>query len=245
MKRVTFEPAYVLHRRPYRETSFLIELFTPNHGRLTLTAKGARQTKSSAQGLLQPFTPLMVSWAGKGELMTLTQVEANGALKQLRGDAMFAGFYLNELIMALLEKFDAHPALFNAYDEALDALQSEALNQAALRTFEQVLLGELGYGLLASGDTAHNESFLAEKYYRFVPEHGFILSELGEDAKDKPTLFSGESLLAIMRADWGQTDSMRDAKRLTRFMLAPLLGNKQIHSRKLFMQLEEVRHDEE
>ncbi len=88
------------------------------YGRLTLTAKGARQMKSSVQGLLQPFTPLLISWAGKGELMALTQVEAHGALRRLLGDALFAGFYLNELIMALLEKWDAHPPLFSAYDGA-------------------------------------------------------------------------------------------------------------------------------
>lgn len=245
MRRITLQPAYVLHRRPYRETSFLIELFTPDHGRLTLTAKGARQVKSSSQGLLQPFTPLMVSYAGKSELMTLTQADANGAVHALKGDALFAGFYLNELLMALLQKWDAHPKLYQAYEHTLQALQAVPLNQEALRTFEKILLDELGYGLLASGNNAHNEPILPDKYYRFVPEFGFICSELGEDAKDKPTLFSGESLLAIMREDWQHQDSMRDAKRLTRFLLAPLLGNRPIHSRKLFMQLGEVTHDKE
>jgi DNA repair protein RecO (recombination protein O) len=245
MKRTSFQPAYVLHRRSYRESSFLVEIFTPEHGRLTLTAKGVRHRKSTASGLLQPFTPLMVSWAGKGELMSLTEVEANGTVIPLKGDAMFAGFYLNELIMALLQKWDPHPVLFNAYNTAMNALTATPLNQQALRSFEKILLEELGYGLLTSSDIAHNESFLPGKYYRFVPEQGFILSELGEDAKDKPTLFSGESLQAIIKEDWQQCDSIRDAKRLTRFLLAPLLGNRPIHSRKLFMQLGETRHDEE
>src|SRR3990167_3982988 len=107
MRRISFQSAYVLHRRSYRETSFLVELFTLDHGRVTVAAKGARKAKSSTQGLLQPFTPLMVSWSGKGELMTLVQADAHGEVRGLKGDALFAGFYLNELLTALLQKWDA------------------------------------------------------------------------------------------------------------------------------------------
>jgi DNA repair protein RecO (recombination protein O) len=244
MRRVSLQPAYVLHRRSYRETSFLVELFTPDYGRLTLSAKGARRTKSTAQGLLQPFTPLMVSWVGKGELMTLAQTDAYGEVRQLKGDALFAGFYLNELLMALLHKWDAHPRLFKIYDETILALQEVPLNQRALRVFEKVLLEELGYGLLPKSDDGCNDSFVPDKYYRFVPDLGFVISELGEDAKAKSALFSGKSLLSIANEDWQDEDCMKDAKRLTRFVLAPLLGNRIIHSRKLFMQFEEAKHEE-
>lgn len=245
MRRVSLQPAYVLHRRSYRETSFLVELFTPDYGRLTLTAKGARRHKSTAQGLLQPFTPLMVSWAGKGELMTLVGADAYGEVRHLKGDSLFAGFYLNELLMGLLERWDAHPALFKTYDQALMALQAVPLDQHALRTFEKSLLEELGYGLLFKDDMVPPESYREDKYYRFVPDQGFVISELGEDAKEKSTLFSGKNLLAIAREDWQDEDCMRDAKRLTRFVLAPLLGNRQIHSRKLFVQPGEVRINDE
>lgn len=240
MRRVAFQPAYVLHRRPYRETSFLVELFTPEYGRLTVTAKGVRGSKSTAQGLLQAFTPLSVSWAGKGELMALASTDAQGEVRHLKGDSLFAGFYLNELLMALLERWDPHPVLFKRYDETLLALQDVPLNQHALRLFEKTLLEELGYGL--TPDASH---FLPDKYYRFIPEQGFVISELGEDAKAKSVLFSGKSLLAIANEDWQDEDSMRDAKRLTRFVLAPLLGSKQIYSRKLFMQPVEARVDDE
>jgi DNA repair protein RecO (recombination protein O) len=245
MRRVALQPAYVLHRRSYRETSFLVEIFTPDYGRLTLTAKGARQHKSTAQGLLQPFTPLTMSWAGKGELMSLAQVDAHGEVRQLKGDSLFAGFYLNELLMALLERWDAHPALFKAYDQTLLALQTPTLNQKALRMFEKFLLEELGYGLLPKGHAEHNDAFHPDKYYRFVPELGFVVSELGADAKAKTSLFTGKSLLSIANEDWQDEDSMRDAKRLTRFVLTPLLGNRPIYSRKLFMQPGEAKVDEE
>ncbi len=245
MRRVTSQPAYVLHRRSYRETSFLVEIFTPDYGRLTLSARGARQSKSTSQGLLQPFTPLMVSWAGKGELMSLAQADACGEVRHLKGDSVFAGFYLNELLMALLERWDAHPALFAAYDQALTALQAVPLNQNALRTFEKKLLEELGYALLPKDGGTQHVVYDPDKYYRFIPDQGFIISELGADAKEKSALFSGKSLLAIASEDWQNEDCMRDAKRLTRFVLAPLLGNRQIHSRKLFMQFGEVKIDEE
>lgn len=241
MKRISFQPAYVLHRRSYRETSFLVELFTPEHGRVTVAAKGARQAKSSLQGLLQPFTPLMVSWSGKGELMTLVQADARGEVRRLKGDALFAGFYLNELLMALLQKWDAHPNLFGAYDETLTALQDVPLNQRALRIFEKILLEELGYGLMPRDGSS---VFLEDKYYRFVPDQGFVISELGEDAKAKSVLFSGKSLLAMANDDWRDEDCMKDAKRLTRFVLTPLLSGRPIHSRKLFMQPEEAKSEE-
>ena len=94
-KRILLQPAFVLHRRAYRETSFLVELLTKEHGRFTTIARGVRKAHSATQGLLQPFIPLLVSWAGRGELMTLSQVEVNGEVKSLRGECLCAGFYLN------------------------------------------------------------------------------------------------------------------------------------------------------
>src|SRR4051812_48805305 len=108
MKPVLLQPAYVLHRRDYRESSFLVELFALEYGRLTVIARGARKAKSLLPGLLQPFIPLLVSWSGKTELLTLTHAEAHGEIKNLHGDCLFAGFYLNELLMCLLQKWDSH-----------------------------------------------------------------------------------------------------------------------------------------
>src|SRR3990167_1032441 len=101
-KRILLQPAYVLHRRAYRETSFLVELFTQEYGRLTVVARGVRKANSSTTGLLQPFSPLLVSYGGKGELLTLFSVEARKTMLRLQRDALFAGLYLNELLMYLL-----------------------------------------------------------------------------------------------------------------------------------------------
>lgn len=243
MKRVSLTPAYVLHRRSYRETSFLVELLTLEHGRLTVIAKGVRKAHSASPGLLQPFVPLLVSWAGRGELMALSQVEMNGTAYSLQGNCLFAGFYLNELLMCLLEKWDAHPQLYSRYEKTLAELQAGPLEQKTLRAFEKYLLEELGYGLLQKSDLALQASFSPDKYYRLVPELGFVVSELGDVSQANGTIFSGKSLLAIANEDWQDETCLRDAKRLTRFMLAPLLGARPIHSRKLFMQFAEDNNE--
>ncbi len=237
MKRVLLQPAYLLHRRAYRESSFLVELLTPEHGRMTAIAKGVRKAHSNMQGLLQPFVPLLVSWAGKGELMSLSQVEANGAAKHLRGECLFAGFYLNELLMCLLQKWDPHPHLFVAYEQTVAALQMPVLEQKTLRSFEKYLLEELGYGVLPKTENSLHNSFSQDKYYRFIPEHGFVVSDLGDLSQAKSTIFSGKSLLAIANEDWQSEEALQDAKRLTRLVLAPLLGTRPIYSRRLFLPL--------
>lgn len=235
MKRVLLQPAYVLHRRSYRETSFLVEIFTPEQGRLTVVARGARQSRSATQGLLQPFIPLLVSWAGKNELMALSHIEANGALKHLQGECLFAGLYLNELLMCLLQKWDAHAGLYEAYEKAITALQTNVLDQTILRSFEKYLLEELGYGLLPKSEVSLHNMFSPDQFYRFTPEQGFVVSE----PVSQPNIFSGKSLIAIAKENWLESETVSDAKRLTRLVLAPLLGARPLYSRKLFMQLDE------
>lgn len=236
MKRVALEPAYVLHRRPYRETSFLVELFTQQHGRLAVVARGVRKARSATQGLLQPFTPLLVSWSGKGELMTLTDVELGGEAIPLQGECLFAGFYLNELLIGLLQKWDAHPQLYTFYQATLVALQkTPTLEQKSLRIFEKYLLDELGYALFPA--VGSEDLFELDKYYRFVPEHGFVISELGEEAKGGAYIFLGKSLIAIASNDWQDEVCLQDAKRLMRLVLMPLLNGRPLHTRKLFMSL--------
>lgn len=237
MKRVLLQPAYVLHRRAYRETSYLVELFTPDHGRVAVVARGVNKPHSATQGLLQPFIPLLVSFAGKGELQSLSQVEANGSMQHLHGDCLFAGFYLNELLMCLLQKWDAHAGLYTIYEKTLMALQSETLEQKTLRTFEKTLLEELGYGFLPKSEVSLHNTFLPEKFYRFIPEHGFVVCDdnmVATAPAHTGNIFSGKSLIAIAREDWQQAESLSDAKRLTRFILAPLLGSRPIYSRLLF-----------
>lgn len=235
MKRMTLEPAYVLHRRAFRETSFLVEIFSEEHGRLTLIARGVRKLNSKTQGLLQPFVPLLLSFAGKGELMTLSHAEVNGEVKRLQGNCLFAGFYLNELLMALLQKWDPHPNLYTAYERTLFALQDNHLEQKFLRSFEKYLLEELGYGLLPKSHSILEHTFSAGCFYRFIKDQGFVPCE----SADFPDVFSGKSLLAIAKENWQDESILKDARRLMRLVLSPLLGVRPIHSRRLFLQQNE------
>jgi len=247
MKPVLLQPAYVLHRRPYRESSFLVDVFTKEQGRLTLIARGARKARSSRsssiEGLLQPFLPLLVSFAGNGELATLSQVEVQGRLAPLQGECLFAGFYLNELLMRLLQKWDAHPRLYTYYEETLSALAAHHLEQKVLRLFEKRLLEELGYGLLPKATSGLQTFFSPECYYRFIPDQGLVMSE--QRSQPGNGLFSGKSLLALANEEWPDQASLHDAKRLMRLVLADLLGARPLYSRKLFTKIEDEYHHEE
>jgi DNA repair protein RecO (recombination protein O) len=179
--------------------------------------------------------------------MTLSHVEANGVMKHLQGECLFAGFYLNELLMCLLQKWDAHPGLYSAYEKAISALQTTILEQKTLRSFEKYMLEELGYGLLPKSDVSLHNTFSSDKFYRFIPEHGFVPCGEAIDAgnsTNKGNIFSGKNLIAIAKEDWQDEACLFDAKRLMRFVLAPLLGARPIYSRQLFMQLEgEVKNE--
>jgi len=234
MKRILLQPAYVLHRRAYRETSFLAELLTRDHGRFVVVARGARNIKSGMQGLLQPFIPLLISCSGRTDLLTLSHAELNGTVQSLQGECLFAGFYVNELMMCLTQKWDAQPGLYDIYQQVIQALQVEKLEQKFLRTFEKKLLEELGYGLLPKSTDASSTAFLPDKYYRFVLEKGFVLSDLGTTMADS-NIFSGKNLLAMAAEEWRDDSVLYDAKRLTRLMLSSLLGARTLHSKKLFL----------
>ena len=238
--RITLQPAFVLHHRPYRETSVLLDLLTKEYGRIAAVARGVRQARSRLRPLLQPFVPLVVSWQGKSELMTLLVAESNGYPSRLQGSCLLSGLYLNELLMRVLPKYDAHPALYTIYENTLVELHRSALPQTALRLFEKKLLEELGYGLPFQYDAANKQEIMVERYYRFHPEQGFEQCEKQPTRLDHSVIFSGKSLLAFAAEQLCDEESLRDAKRLMRLALAPLLGRSQLHSRKLYSGLHRV-----
>lgn len=238
MNSVHLQPAYVLHRRPYRETSSLVELLTQDHGRLSVVVRGVHRPRSAMTSVLQAFTPLLVSWTGRGELKTLTYAEVNPhlAIPLLRGDCLYAGFYLNELLVNLLAKWDAHPTLYLAYQTCIAALRGSILEEKTLRAFEKCLLEELGYGLLPRNNSA---LFLAKQYYRFVPGEGLVILAAALMPMPAYDVFLGENLLAIAQEDWSNPACLADAKRLTRLIFSVLLEGKVIQSRRLFKKLAE------
>jgi DNA repair protein RecO (recombination protein O) len=240
--RITLEPAFILHHRPYRETSMLLDLFSQEHGRISVVARGVRQSKSRLKSLLQAFVPILVSWQGKGELMTMLTAEPNEQPIRLTGECLFGGLYLNELLMRLLPKHDPHPQLYTIYKQTLLELQGAHLQQKTLRLFEKKLLEELGYGLQLKQDAAGKNNFAVENFYRFHPEHGFELC--AEQRAIIAADFSGKSLLALAADELDDEVSLRDAKRLMRIAMAPLLGIQPLHSRKLYSQQVSLRKDD-
>jgi len=171
--RIESEPAFVLHTRPYQNTSLLVDLFTQNHGRISALARSARGIKSRYKNSLRPFCFLCVNWTGTRDLKNLSLVEFAEVPTQLYGDAIACGFYANELLVKLLHCDDAMPILFHAYKKLLQMLSSQEKQLAALRYFEKTLLKELGYAINLQQDIENELPIEPENYYQYIPQKGF------------------------------------------------------------------------
>lgn len=228
-RRIVSEPAYVLHARAYRETSAIIDLLTLQHGRVSVVARGARRS-SRGGGQPHPFGRLLVGCAGRGQLLTLTGFDALSH-RWLTGDALYAGLYLNELLLRLLRDDDPHPGVFDGYEATLDGLATPGDPEPVLRRFERLLLKESGYEVTFDIDVQSGEPLIATRHYRFVPEVGF--QEVTE-AVDERLVFAGSTLLTIAADDYADADVRRAAKHIMRRALAPHLGDKPIGSRALY-----------
>ncbi|MBN1008514.1 DNA repair protein RecO [Amphritea pacifica] len=222
---VEAQAAYVLHTRPYRETSLLVDLFTLEQGRVSAVVKGGRSPRSRMRAMMQPFTPLQVSWRGRHELKTLIQAEAVASPMFLKGSALICGLYVNELLERLLQPSDPHPRLYVYYQYVLNELLAASDIELALRTFEQQLLQQLGYQFDV-------QQCMPEVVYRYEPSQGFIaVAQITETLK--PFCFSGEQLLGIVAEQYHRPEIRRAAKRLMRLALETLLGHRPLRSREL------------
>ena len=228
--RIVLQPAFILHSRPYRDTSFLVELLTADYGRLAIVARGVRSRRSKSYGLFTPFRPLLISCSGKGDLHTLQQIESDGLSYDLTGNVMLCGIYLNELLIRLLQRHDHHPNIYHSYQQTLfDLADATKQTEVILRLFEKFLLKDLGYGLQLDSTVDHEE-VLPDANYLF--EYGVGLKKV---LTDNPNNFRGQSLVALQNGELVTKEEMRDAKRLLRSVFAILLGNKPLKSRELFV----------
>jgi DNA repair protein RecO (recombination protein O) len=230
--RVSLQPAYLLHRKPYRDTSLLLEAITPEYGRVGLVAKGARRPRSRLPGLLQPFLPLLLSWSGRGELFTLTDAEGRGPLRMPPGRLSISGFYLNELLLRLLPRDDPHEELFLAYGEALERLTRDEEAEWGLRLFEKRLLEAIGYGLqLTHVADSGGAAIQPDRQYCYHLEVG----PLPAVESTGGLLLGGRTLLALAAEETAAEPEVRsEAKRLMRAALALYLGDRPLKSRELF-----------
>ena len=226
-RRVWLAPAYVLHQHAYRDTSRIVEVFTAEHGRLTLFARGANGAKSTLRGVLRPFQRLLLSWSGRSEACQLVSAELDGALTSLAKERLMSGFYLNELLLKLTERCDPHPEVFAAYAACIGGLAGGEPEEASLRRFEKRLLDNLGYGLDLSR-AADGAPIFPDAYYRFAAERGAQLC-----VADAPGAVYGRSLTDLEDDRFVDPRSLRDAKRVLRTALEACLDGRELKSREV------------
>ena len=170
--RVNLAPGFVLHQRPFRDSSLIVELFTAEFGRLTSFARAARGPRSRFLGL-QPFRPLLLSWSGRGEAPSLTAAEPDGAMPApLAAPCLMSAFYLNELLLKLTGVHDPQPALYAQYAATLQQLRVGVAVGTVLRQFEKRLLELLGFGLELERECGTHQPVVADSYYHFAPGVG-------------------------------------------------------------------------
>ena len=235
---------FVLHSYPYRETSLIIEVLTADHGRIAMVARGAKRPRSELRGVLQAFQPLALSWAGTGELKTLLKAEWQGGLPLVGGAALLCAFYLNELLLRLLPREDAHPQLFADYRAALASLAEGGEQAPVLRRFELRLLAELGYALPLTHEADSGRPIEPTARYYYAFDRGPRSVERGQPAGQRWPLVRGSTLLALARLDFGEAADAADAKRLMREVLDHYLEQRAIFSRRVVRDLQALEEGE-
>ena len=238
-RRVSLAPGYVLHHQPWRDTSRILEVLTRDHGRLTLFARGVRGPKSRLLGVLQPFSPVLLSWAGRGEAAQLTGAEPDPADPSLHlplpPPCILSGFYLSELVMTLTARHDPQPDLYAHYHGALSALKQGARLERELRLFEKRLLVTLGYGIdLAVGGEAATVD--ERRYYHYRPSDG-----LQDAVADSPGRISGATLRSLAEERLEDPEELEQARRLLRIALTACLEGRSLKTRKVARSLFQLR----
>ncbi len=232
--RVTLAPAWVLHTRPYRDTSLLIEALSEEYGRVGLVARGVRGTRGRWRGLLQPLQPLLLSWSGRGELGTLAGCEPAGPAVSLRDEALLSALYMNEVLLRVLQRSDPQPAIFQIYGDTLAGL-SESDGAVALRLFEKRLLDALGWGAAYDQTADDGTAVDAASRYGFTADRGVLATAPGD------LEVAGAALIALAREELTDPLVMGDARRVLRAALAPHLGDRPLQTRELLKEWRKMR----
>ena len=222
--------AFVLHRRPYRESSQLIDLYSLEQGRCRVLHRISKKQPS-----LEPFTAYQLSLTGRGQLPFTRSVESLAHNISLSGKKLYCGFYLNELMVRLTWEGEVNSTLFELYQSSLRALENSAQDEPVLRRFEFNLLALLGYHYDWRHDD-QDQSIQPDRQYQFDAQSGFVRAHSSANY-----VLPGRILLAIAEDDWQSPESWRVAKYVARLALEPLLGDKPLQSRQLFQQFKDFQ----
>lgn len=224
---MTPQPAYLLHKRPYRETSALVELLTLGHGRVRAVARGVQRPGSRARATLQPFAPLHITWSGHGELKRLSLMESRAPAAMLVGEGLLCGLYANELLTRLLPVELPVGEVFAYYAAALEALARPEARAGALRRLEHALLEALDAEPRFCGPDG--QALDPQTRYVFDPaSRAFVPGGGGLD---------GRTLRLLASGDWREPGLAGPAKAVSRAALAPLLGDRPLRSREWMRRL--------
>jgi DNA repair protein RecO (recombination protein O) len=232
-QRVQSEPAWLLHQRPFRDTSRILDVVTREHGRIALIARGSRAAKSRLRGILRPFLPLNMSWFIRTDLGTLTDAEMGGQPIVLTGDALMSGYYISELLLKLMHRHDPHPEIFDLYAATVTRLSTHTDVAPVLRAFEMELLRLLGYALNLEYENESHAVLQPEKNYEYRPEQGPVEAMDREGA----IVFTGSQLGAIARQEFSDADTLQCASRLLRHVIEHHLDGKELNTRKVLREL--------
>lgn len=235
------QPVYVLHTYSFKETSLVVELFTRDFGRVAAVAKGARRPRSAMRGMLQAFQPLLGAWSGKLELKNLHSLDWGSGLLVLRGEALMCGFYLNELLLRLLPREDAHERLFDYYAQTLRTLSVSSDYATTLRRFELKMLQEMGYAVPLDQDQYH-DTIQSAQVYTYIPELGACKPQAAQtqakNLQQSGVQLLGKTLLDMAGDDYSDLQTQQQSKQLMRSLLAHYLGDKPLHTRQLLIDLQ-------
>lgn len=226
-RRVLLAPGYILHHRPYRDTSRILEVLVRDHGRLTLFARGVRGPKPRFGGVLQPFDLLLLSFQVGREAGQLTAVEGAETAPPLPAGSLMAGFYLNELLLKLTTRHDPVPEVFEDYRRALAGLRAGGV-EAVLRVFEKRLLEAVGYGMDLAAEARTGKAIEAAGFYRFQASEGLVPAREGDAGA-----VAGSSIFALAREELGEKRELEDARRILKAALAERLEGKELTTRRV------------
>ncbi len=235
---------FVLHSYPYKETSLILETFTRTHGRVAMVAKGAKRG-TSGKYALNAFQPLALEWFGRADLKTLKAADHQKIYPQIRGPALMAAFYVNELLLKLAAKDDAHEQLFDQYQITIAALAEGASaerttkqTEVVLRRFELRLLEELGYALTLAHEADSDAAIDPSSEYLYVVERGPVRITNGVEIRAiEPVRLSGRTIVALAAAEFTDANMLAQAKQLMRRVINHHLGDKALHTRQLMREL--------
>ncbi|WP_158589062.1 DNA repair protein RecO [Alginatibacterium sediminis] len=225
---MTTENAYVLHSRPYRETSQLLTVFSSEYGKLGLVARGSRSKNSKLRGILQPFVPLRLEFRAGDGLQNLYQAEALEMSIPLFKERLYSALYLNELLYYLLDERSEYQAVFTSYQNTLFELAGQGTIAPQLRKFELILFSELGYAVAPPAEWFVEKD---PRWFSYDIETGFYPLQYPTKTQQ---CFSQQQLYSLANFDAEHPQELELVKRFCRLLSSQLLAGRTLKSRELF-----------